>query len=143
MNKSVFYTAKIGDELSELRIPLSRTLIVATAIASRDYQDVHHDPDLAREKGSEDIFMNILTSNGFAERFVRDWAGPDSIISRIKLRLGVPNYPYDVMVCTGSVTEVREDSSEVDVSVRFMNSRGAHASGLVTVSFAGNIADCE
>ena len=49
---------------------------MATAIASRDYQDVHHDPGLAVERGSPDIFMNILTTNGFVGRFVTDWAGP-------------------------------------------------------------------
>ena len=30
----------VGEKLPSLEIPLSRTLIVATAIASRDYQDV-------------------------------------------------------------------------------------------------------
>ena len=39
---------KAGDELPPLEIPITRTLIVAGAIASRDYQDVHHDAELAR-----------------------------------------------------------------------------------------------
>ena len=43
----------VGDELPVLDIPLTRTLIVSTAIASRDYQDVHHDPGLAQERGSQ------------------------------------------------------------------------------------------
>ena len=47
-----------------------------TAIASRDYQDVHHDPVLAVERGSKDIFMNILSTNGLVGRYVTDWAGP-------------------------------------------------------------------
>jgi hypothetical protein len=42
----------VGEELPPLEVPLSRTLIVATAIASRDYQDVHHDPELAEKRGS-------------------------------------------------------------------------------------------
>ena len=66
----------VGEVLPELAIPLTRTLIVATAMARRDYQDVHHDPELARERGSKDIFMNILTTNGLVGRFVTDWAGP-------------------------------------------------------------------
>jgi len=78
----------VGDELPQLDIPLTRTLIVATAIASRDYQDVHHDPGLAQERGSKDIFMNILTSNGFVGRFVTDWAGPDTLFKSVKIRLG-------------------------------------------------------
>ncbi len=67
---------KVGQSLPELAIPMTRTLIVATAIATRDFQDVHHDPALALERGSKDIFMNILTSNGLVARYVTDWAGP-------------------------------------------------------------------
>lgn len=43
---------RVGDELPPLEIEITRTLIVAGAIASRDYQDVHHDAELARHKGS-------------------------------------------------------------------------------------------
>lgn len=126
-------TVNVGDTLPELRIPLSRTLIVATAIASRDYQDVHHDPELARERGSEDIFMNILTSSALMERFVREWAGPRAVFKRINLRLGAPNYPGDTMVCTGEVTDVTADGV-CEIAVRGENSRGVHASGTVTVA---------
>ena len=92
----------VGDALPELAIPLTRTLIVATAIASRDYQDVHHDPGLAVERGSPDIFMNILTTNGFVGRFVTDWAGPGAVIESVSIRLGAPNYPGDTMTLTGT-----------------------------------------
>lgn len=122
----------VGEQLPELVVPLSRTLIVATAIASRDYQDVHHDPELARERGSEDIFMNILTSNGFAERFVREWAGEDAVLRRLALRLGAPNYPGDTMTCTGAVVSVSDDGL-CEVSVRCVNSRGVHAAGTAVV----------
>ena len=43
-----------GDELPALDVPITTTAIVAGAIASRDYQDVHHDPELARQRGSKD-----------------------------------------------------------------------------------------
>ena len=69
-------TTEAGDELPPLEIPITRTLIVAGAIASRDYQDVHHDAELAREKGSPDIFMNILTTNGLVGRYITDHFGP-------------------------------------------------------------------
>lgn len=128
-----FDELQLGQVLPELEVPLTRTLIVSTAIASRDYQDVHHDPDLAVERGSKDIFMNILTSNGMAERYVRDWVGADAFIKRIKLRLGVPNYPGDTMVCQGEIIALRADEREADIDVKFMNSLGMHAGGIVTV----------
>ena len=62
----------VGDQLPELDIPLTRTLIVSTAIASRDFQDVHHDPGLAQQRGSPDIFMNILTTNGLVGRYITE-----------------------------------------------------------------------
>lgn len=120
---------KVGDELPTLPIPLTRTLIVSTAIASRDYQDVHHDPGLAQERGSKDIFMNILTSNGFVGRYITDWAGPDALLKSVNIRLGAPNYPGDTMTITGSVT--KKDDGVVEVAVRGANSLGDHLVGSV------------
>jgi acyl dehydratase len=126
----------VGDELPELTVPLTRTLIVATAIASRDYQDVHHDPGLAQDRGSKDIFMNILSTNGFVGRFITDWSGPDAVLERVKIRLGAPNYPGDTMVLTGTVREKHEVDGKgvVEVEVRGANSLGDHVSGTVRLA---------
>jgi len=131
MRSRRFDDVQVGDELPPLEIPLTRSLIVATAIASRDYQDVHHDPGLAVQKGSKDIFMNILSTNGFVGRYVTDWAGPDAIIRSVSIRLGVPNYPGDRMTMTGSVTA--KVDGVVDVSVRGANGLGDHVTGKVSV----------
>ena len=128
-----FDDVQVGDQLPPLESPLDRTLIVAGAVASRDYQDVHHDTELAREKGSKDIIMNILTTNGFVGRFVTDWAGPDAVIKAIRIRLGAPNYPGDTMTMTGEVTATDDDTSTVTVAVRGANSLGDHVSGTVEV----------
>ena len=121
----------VGDALPPLEIPLTRTLIVATAIASRDYQDVHHDPELAVERGSKDVFMNILTSNAMVERYVRAGLGPDVTVRRVKIRLGAPNYPGDTMTLTGTVSEV--EGRTVTVDVRGDNALGTHVGGTVVV----------
>jgi acyl dehydratase len=122
---------QVGDELPTLVIPLTRTLIVATAIASRDYQDVHHDPGLAQERGSPDIFMNILSTNGFVGRFITDWAGPDAILKSVNIRLGAPNHPGDTMTMTGRVT--KKDDGLVEVQVRGANDLGDHVTGTVSL----------
>ena len=126
----------VGDALPELSVPLTRTMIVATAIASRDYQDVHHDPARAVERGSNDVFMNILTSNGLVDRFVTSWAGPGAVVRRIRIRLGAPNYPGDTMVLSGSVAGV--DGDRVEVALRGDNSLGAHLTGSVVVQLPGS-----
>lgn len=132
---AVSIVTTVGERLPELRIPITRTLIVATAIASRDFQDVHHDPELARERGSRDVFMNILTSNGLVGRYVTDWAGPAARLRKVAIRLGAPNYPGDVMTMSGEVTEV--EGELVTVAVRGENSLGAHVTGTVTLTAGG------
>jgi acyl dehydratase len=119
----------VGTELPPLVIEITPTLIVSTAIATRDYQDVHHDRDLAQQKGSKDIFMNILTTNGFVGRFITDWAGPEALLQSVSIRLGVPNYPYDTMTLTGHVSA--KDDGVIEVAVRGANSFGDHVTGTV------------
>jgi acyl dehydratase len=123
---------KAGDVLPPLEIPVTRTLIVAGAIASRDYQDVHHDAELAREKGSPDIFMNILTTNGLVGRYVTDHFGPRAVLRKVAIRLGAPNYPGDTMVLTGTIEEV--DGDTAIVRVIGANAVGRHVTGTVTVT---------
>jgi acyl dehydratase len=135
--RSLHYSSvHVDDELPPLPIPLTPSVIVAGAIASRDYQDVHHDPALAREKGSPDIFMNILTTNGYIGRYVTDWAGPDAIVKKVAIRLGAPNYPGDTMTITGKVTRTEDGANgagTVDVAVIGANGLGNHVTGTVTV----------
>ena len=128
-----FSSVSIGEALPPLEIPLSRTLIVSTAMASRDYQDVHHDPDLAKERGSPDIFMNILTTNGFVGRFVTDWTGPGARMRKIDIRIGAPNYPGDTMTLEGAVTDIDADTRIVEISLRGHNNIGDHVTGKVRV----------
>ena len=123
----------IGAALPSLSVPLTRTLIAATAIATRDYNQIHHDLEFAHGSGSKDIIMNILTTNGFVGRFVTDWAGSDAIVRSVKIRLGVPNYPGDTMVLTGEVTALDDAERLATIAVRGSNSLGDHVTGTVDV----------
>ncbi|WP_434592182.1 MaoC family dehydratase [Streptomyces sp. A5-4] len=124
---------RVGHELPPLEIPITRTLIVAGAVASRDYQDVHHDAEAAREKGSPDIFMNILTTNGLVGRYITDHFGPEARLRAVKIRLGAPNYPGDTMVLTGTVVAVDKDGT-TEVRVVGANGVGNHVTGTVRVA---------
>jgi acyl dehydratase len=130
----------VGERLGPLEVNVTRSFVVAAAIATRDYQDVHHDPELAKARGAPDVFVNILTTNGLVGRLVTDWAGPASRLERVAIRLGTPVYPGDTLVLEGTVLKAGEPSdrvkgyacSEIEVSGR--TARGEHVRGSVRVA---------
>lgn len=122
---------KVGDVLPELSLEVTTTFVVSTALATRDFQDVHHDKDAAVARGSKDIFLNILTTTGLVQRCVTDWAGPDVRVCGVKIRLGVPCYAGDTLVLGGTVSEVTDEQVVVDVVGRC--GLGNHVTGQVRV----------
>ena len=127
-------TVAVGTKLPELSLYGDPTFIVSTAIATRDYQDVHHDRDKAQAKGSKDIFVNILTDTGLVQRYITDWAGPNAVIKSIGLRLGVPWYAYDTVTFRGEVTGV--ENGVVSVKVVGSNSLGDHVIATASLTMA-------
>ena len=125
---------KVGDALPDLDVPLTAAIIVGGAIASRDYTPVHHDRAAAQAAGMSDVFMNILTTNGYVGRFVTDWAGPDAMLKKVAIKLGTPNSPGDTMKLRGEVTSVDAAKGTVEVAVVAKNAWGDHATGTVTVA---------
>lgn len=122
-----------GQALPELAIPLTVSLIVAGAVASQDYTPVHHDKLAAQAAGMQDVFMNILTTNGLVSRFVTDWAGPDARITNLSVKLGTPNLPGDTMTLSGSVRACDAPQKAVVVEVVGKNGWGNHVTGSVRV----------
>jgi len=131
-----FESVEVGEELPPLEILVTTTLVVATAIASRDYQDVHHDRSAAQRSGAQDIFMNILTTNGLVGRYVTDWAGPNALLRGISIRLGAPNCAGDTLRMTGTVSTKEATGGEyiVKIEVKGANSVGDHVTGNVRVA---------
>jgi acyl dehydratase len=131
METRSFDAVQVGDALPELEIPITVTLVVGGALASRDFTPVHHDRAAAQAQGMSDVFMNILTTNGLVGRFVSDWAGPDALLRRVAIKLGAPNLPGDTMRLVGSVERKDEAAGEVEVEVTGKNAWGNHVTGTV------------
>jgi acyl dehydratase len=125
---------KVGDKLPELAIDITTGLIVGGAMATRDYEPVHHDKSVAQAAGLPDVFMNILTSQGLMSRFVTDWSGPEAVIRKLDLKLGAPNVPGMVMTISGEVTEKDDSSGQVSIAVIGENNIwGMHMQGTVNI----------
>ncbi|MCX6504559.1 MAG: MaoC/PaaZ C-terminal domain-containing protein [Actinobacteria bacterium] len=117
-------------------LEVTPTVVVAGAIASRDFMPVHHDRNYAIEQGAPNIFMNILTTNGYVSRYITDWAGPEAMVRSIAIRLGAPAVPGHPLSFSGQVISERASAGErvVEVSVRVANDLGDHATGTVAFS---------
>lgn len=120
--------------LPEWELPVTARLVVSAAIATRDFQDVHHDRDAAIARGSKDIFLNILTTTGLVQSYVGDWArgqgmGPTRVTA-CELRLGAPAYPGDTLVFDGEVADGEPGTITVDVVGRV--SLGDHVTARVS-----------
>jgi acyl dehydratase len=124
-------TVRVGDPVTPMTIDVTPTVVVAGAIATRDFMPVHHDRDYANAQGSPDIFVNIMTDNGLCSRFLTDWAGPEAMVRKIAIRLGVPAYAGSKLLYTGTVTGTSRlgDEGIVEVELRASNDRGDHVSG--------------
>ncbi len=122
-------------ELPTLVLEMTATRIVAGAIASRDFMPVHHDRAYANAQGAPDIFMNILSSTGYCSRYLTDWAGPDAMIKKLAIRLGVPVFPGSTLTFTGRVIATSEAGAQRTVEVEFQaaNDLGNHLTGTATL----------
>ncbi len=125
-------TIEVGTVLPELVINADPTFVISTALATRDFQDVHHDRDKAIARGSKDIFVNILTDTGLVQRFVTDWAGPRAIVKSVALRLGVPLYAGDTLTLSGTVRALEGDDIHIDIVGR--DRLGDHITAKVVIA---------
>ncbi len=128
-----FSSIQMGQQLPELRVPVTVTSVAAAAIATRDYQPVHHDLERARLLGSETVFTSTHTTAGYLERLVLQWAGPSAFLKSLKLRLGVANYAGDELVLAGQVTAIDAATRQVSIAAVGRNSRGEHVTASLVV----------
>jgi hypothetical protein len=130
-----FSDLQVDDVLPVLEIPIGVSDIVAMSIATRDFHPVHHDTQTAQRLGHPGLFINIMTTAGLVERYLRSWCGPQGRLGTLKLKLGVPHYAGEALVLAGAVAArgTDEAGSWVDVSFTGSNPRGRHASGHVRI----------
>lgn len=130
-----WHEIQVGDAVAPMTIDVTATRVVAGAIATRDFMPVHHDRDYAASQGSPNIFMNIMTDNGYCSRFLTDWTGPTTMVRKVAIRLGVPAYAGTTLAFTGTVTATSQVGGEgiVEIAFRATNAEGDHLSGTAVI----------
>ena len=108
-------------------IDVTPTFVIASALATRDFYEVHHDRDLAAAQGATDIFVNILTTTGLVQRYVSAWA-PDAVVRAVSIRLGVPCHAGETLTLSGQALD-----DEV-VAVTGRCSLGDHVTATVRIA---------
>jgi len=97
-------TRRAEGTLPDRVIDVTPTFVIASALATRDFQDVHHDRDRAVARGAKGIFLNILTTTGLVQRYVSAWA-PDAAVRAVSVRLGVPCHAGETLTLSGQVLD--------------------------------------
>lgn len=120
--------SEVGQALPPLIIDVTRTLIIAGALATRDPQDVHHDSVLAVRRGFRDIFLNNFTTLAIVSRYVSDWAGPNAVVRGFGFRLQKPQYPDEPLRLSGSITGVERKAGQtaLTLAITGTNADGVH-----------------
>lgn len=126
-----WHRVAVGDEVTPMVVDVTASVVVAGALATRDFMPVHHDRDYANAQGAPDIFMNILSTNAYCTRFLTDWAGPDAMLRRLSIRLGVPVMPGSTLAFRGEVTATGTDGGDgiVEIAFKATNDLGDHVTG--------------
>lgn len=123
----------VGQTLPERPIAITTSLVTCGAIATRDFEKVHHDKAFAQASGMPDVYMNIFTTQGLTETYLRDWVGRNAVIRKLSVRLGAPNIPGTTMTLSGAVKAV--DGNTVEVEVVGQNDQwGMHVRALATIA---------
>jgi acyl dehydratase len=116
-----------GDELPPLTMPITLTRCVYLASATRDFSPQHSNRDYARERSkTKDVFVNTPFNLGMISRFLTDWAGPRSVVRRIKMAMRENVCAGDDMILTGRVTRkyLLDGEPRVDVEVTIATQAG-------------------
>jgi acyl dehydratase len=133
MQTRSFNSVTVGEKLPNFDFPITVSFVVGAAVASRDFTPVHHNKAAANASGMANVFPNILSDNGLVGRYVTDWAGPESTLKRINIKLGAPVMPGEDLKFTGEVVAKDDSSGIVDVKVTGKGNWGMHLDGIARV----------
>jgi len=110
-----------GEELPELVMPINMTRCVYLASATRDFSPQHSNPEYARARSkTKDVFVNTPFNMGMVARFMTDWAGPESTVRKVSVKMRKNVCAGDDMIITGKVTRKYVEDGDHRVELEIM-----------------------
>jgi acyl dehydratase len=107
----------IGDALPELRITMSAQKIISAAAATRDWQPIHHDHEIAIKSGLRGIILNAPSQAGWISKYITDWTGSQTQIKRLAFKMKDAICPGDEMTINGEVTDKHGTAITVKITL--------------------------
>ncbi|MCC1495940.1 MaoC family dehydratase [Alcanivorax sp. 1008] len=113
----------VGTEIASLELPpISRFTLALYAGASGDHNPIHIDSDFAKKAGMPDVFAHGMLSMAYLGRMLTNWQ-PQSRLVKFSSRFLTITQLYDVIMCSGKVTEVFEEGGQQRARIEVIAAR--------------------
>ena len=116
-----------GDEVPPITFNLTVQRLVIEAGANRDFNQIHHNTEVAQEQGAAEMYANNTFVQGFWERTVREFVGLDGQIKKVgPFRIRVFNLVGEAVVTKGTVKKKWQEGGEnlVELEIWSEHSQG-------------------
>lgn len=110
-----FSSIKVGDELPERVITLTRADLVNYAGVSGDLNPIHWDDEIAKQVGLDTAIAHGMLTMGLGAGFVSAWSGDPGAVTRYAVRLSAPAV---VSAATGADIEFSGKVKSLDPETR-------------------------
>ncbi len=132
-----FADVQIGDEVPPYHLWLNYQRIVMSVAADRMFSSIHHNREIAREGGLNDIIFNTRGYEMMFEITLRRWMGLDGRIRKMgPFRMVKNSHPGDTLTGRARVVgkELKDGEGLVQLEIGVDNPRGEAARGEATIS---------
>lgn len=106
---------QVGDKIPTLHTTMTAQKIISAAAATRDWQPIHHDHEIAIKSGLRGIILNAPSQAGWISKYITDWAGSHAQIKRMAFKMKDSICPGDALAITGEISG--KDGSLITASV--------------------------
>jgi len=130
-----------GEAIPRIPTEVSLKRVIMDAASTWDYFPGHHNVDYARSQGQKTIYINTMFFQGFIDRVITDWAGPQTWIARRKMTMQRSIYAGDTMWGEGKVVRRWIDDEGrhlIDVEINVGNDDGVACPATATTGLPGS-----